>query len=239
MSKVFTTPEELCQTWLDSFNSGLTIESKKLTIHSKGVESINPNIFVMKNLISISFYNNKISELPEQLCELTQLESLYLDKNKIVSDGVPENIGNLTNLTNLSLSINKLTALPESFGNLISLTELFIYNNDFSMGLPDSFSRLTNLEKLHLQESNLNEFPIQLFNLKSLNYLNMRENDINEIPEDISQLSSLTDLLLENNPISDFSPLKPLTNLKHLKLTLNNKNTSKDCRDIAQFLGNL
>ena len=49
----------------------------------------------------------KLTEIPEEVFELTHLKVLDLNHNKI--SYLPESLGNLTNLTELDLSVNQLT----------------------------------------------------------------------------------------------------------------------------------
>src|ERR1043165_9596115 len=64
----------------------------------------------------------KLTELPESLRQLTQLQSLDLSNNKLTA--LPEFLGQLMHVQALSLSNNNLTALPESLGQLTQLRAL-------------------------------------------------------------------------------------------------------------------
>ncbi len=58
----------------------------------------------------------KLTELPESLDQLKQLQKLYLDHNRLTV--LAESLGQLTQLRSLDLSNNQLTSLPESLGRL-------------------------------------------------------------------------------------------------------------------------
>ncbi len=66
-------------------------------------------------------------ELPDELCELSELEELHLDNNAI--EELPENIGKLQNLRILSLRGNCLTGLPASLGELPKLEKIYLAGN--------------------------------------------------------------------------------------------------------------
>ena len=68
-----------------------------------------------------------LTELPDELWELTQLTSLKLSRNQLT--GVPEAISRLTNLTTLYLSGNQLTGVPEAIFGLTNLTHLDLRGN--------------------------------------------------------------------------------------------------------------
>eukprot|EP01095_Lingulamoeba_sp_RSL-Kostka_P015281 TRINITY_DN697_c0_g3_i3.p1 TRINITY_DN697_c0_g3~~TRINITY_DN697_c0_g3_i3.p1 ORF type:complete len:219 (+),score=45.50 TRINITY_DN697_c0_g3_i3:142-798(+) len=211
MSKVFISQEERCQQWL---TDTLNFDSSKLNSNSLNfsneLNSINPSIVAMKNLTHLNLTNNKISEIPIELCTMTQLRNLNFYNNIITPEGLPEEIGNLTNLTFLSFSKNKLTSVPESLGNLIELKCLYLYENDFSLeGLPNSLSNLKNLKRFEISHCHLDRFPIEIFP-STLEILKINNNNISELPSDIKKLSPLQKLDLRFNPISDYSPIYQL-----------------------------
>ncbi len=71
-----------------------------------------------------------VNPVPESIGNLTNLEELYLNFNKLES--LPKSIGNLTNLKELYLNFNKLESLPENIEYLINLKELYLYGNPIS-----------------------------------------------------------------------------------------------------------
>src|ERR1043165_9275267 len=72
----------------------------------------------------------KLTELPESLRQLTQLQSLDLSNNKLTV--LPESLCQLTQLQTLYLSSNQLTALPESLGKLRQLQTLNLSVNNLT-----------------------------------------------------------------------------------------------------------
>ena len=69
----------------------------------------------------------KLSELPSELWELTNLTELDLRENDLTT--LPPEIGKLTKLTELHLTDNRLRTLPPEIGKLTNLTEFTIDGN--------------------------------------------------------------------------------------------------------------
>ncbi len=67
----------------------------------------------------LSLWEMQLRELPESLFQLTQLQSLDLEKNFLTT--LPKSLGKLTQLQTLRISYNQLTKLPESLGQLTQL----------------------------------------------------------------------------------------------------------------------
>ena len=66
--------------------------------------------------------SEKLTDLPESLSQLAQLQMLDLSYNQLTS--LPESLGQLTQLQTLDLSRNQLAALPEWMSGLTQLREL-------------------------------------------------------------------------------------------------------------------
>ena len=82
---------------------------------------------VNKDIKKINLSYNKLTKLPVEIGQLTQLTTLHLSNNKLTH--LPVEIGQLTQLTTLNLSNNKLTHLPVEIGQLIQLTTLHLSDN--------------------------------------------------------------------------------------------------------------
>lgn len=76
-----------------------------LVIAKKDLKFITVNMLNMK-LQTVDFSDNKLVTLPDEICELSQLKQLKLDRN--VLQRLPDNIGSLHNLQVLSVSRNDL-----------------------------------------------------------------------------------------------------------------------------------
>jgi internalin A len=89
-----------------------------------------------------------LSQLPESLGQLSQLQQLDLDGNQLTA--VPEALGQLSQLQQLDLNGNQLTAVPETFQHLTSLQEFYLHGNE-ALGLPMEVLGLTRQDVLQKQ----------------------------------------------------------------------------------------
>ena len=84
-----------------------------------------------------------LETLPDSLCRMTSLRSLYLYRNKLST--LPASVGQLENLTILDLDGNQLTNLPLALGRCVQLTRLGLNENKLQE-FPPFIESLTRLE---------------------------------------------------------------------------------------------
>ena len=116
---------------------------------------------------------------------------LYLSYSELYGE-IPSEIGNLINLETLNLSYNQLTGpIPPEIGNLINLGTLNLSNNQLTGPIPPEISNLINLRTLVLKDNQfIGQIPLELENLSSLQSLRLENNQLNgEIPETLCNLN--------------------------------------------------
>jgi GTPase SAR1 family protein len=129
--------------------------AKKLDFSFMKLTELPESLGQLTQLQTLDLSDNQLMELPESLGQLTQLKALYLYKNLLMA--LPKWLGQLTQLQTLSLWENQLTALPEWLGQLTQLRTLSLYRNKLT-DLPSSLSlaQLKHLERLDLRDNPLN-----------------------------------------------------------------------------------
>lgn len=138
----------------------------KLYLYATDLSFIPKEIGKLRNLRILGIFNNdKLYEIPKEICNLQNLQSLDLSVNKLLE--IPKEIGNLSNLQSLDLSVNQLRYIPKEIGKLSNLYYLNLYNNYLTL-LPKEIGKLTNLQKLYLTSNQLKEIPEEIRNIKSL-----------------------------------------------------------------------
>ncbi|KAF8019299.1 hypothetical protein BT93_G0087 [Corymbia citriodora subsp. variegata] len=142
----------------------------------------------------------KISSLSNSIGNLKSLSYLALDESELSE--LPDSIRSLNNLQTLSLrSCRRLRVLPDSIGHLgelqvMDLSDTLIYE------LPSSVKDLRNLKVLKMHHTFLREFPGGIMNLERLGEIDFSD-CVNLTREcDITGLLSLRVLFLENTHYS-------------------------------------
>ncbi|HEY6329573.1 MAG TPA: COR domain-containing protein, partial [Blastocatellia bacterium] len=188
--------------------------SRKLSLADKGLSELPDSLFELSQLERLSLSGNQLTELPESIGQLKGLEALDVSSNRLVS--LPESIGELTALRNLNLADNQLREVPDSVGALIALRSLFIYNNNLRR-LPYGIGRCIALHTLHIAGNHLDSLPDSIGDLKSLKTLGVSHNELREVPASIGSLKSLSRLNLNYNPLTELpasvTSLESLTSL--------------------------
>lgn len=115
-------------------------------------------------------------------------EIILLFHNRI--QALPETINRFSNLKILDVSNNRLTVLPDLL-KFCPLTSLIAKHNQLTNdSLPKSFTFSRNtLREFNLSGNQLNFFPEQVLENKSLKYLYLGGNHIAKIPKDIWKLN--------------------------------------------------
>jgi hypothetical protein len=140
-------------------------ETINLFLYNQNITTLNDSVLSLKinKLVIVSVYFSKLKTIPDQINNLTELTSLYLDNNELTT--VPGTIGNLKKLQVLNLAYNKIKILPESIGDLINLEYLNLDgNNELKINV-DVIGKLKNLKQLNFPSWKLNETEKQKLKL--------------------------------------------------------------------------
>ncbi|MEM6590625.1 MAG: COR domain-containing protein [Cyanobacteria bacterium P01_C01_bin.73] len=176
------------------------LESEAIGLDLSGMELTElPEVLgQLTQLQSLDLSHNQLTVLPEWLGQLTQLQSLILSNNRLTA--LPEWLGYLTQLRSLDLSGNQLTALPESLGQLTQLQSLILSNNRLTV-LPEWLGQLTQLQSLNLYGNQLTDLSESLDHIELLIELNIGGNQFLQFPEALRGLVHLKNLLIHANAI--------------------------------------
>ena len=192
----------------------------KLDLSNKNIEKLHENFNLLINLKVLELEDNKISELPDEICEI-DLNEIYLSRNNLKElpksfekiknlEGLylsnndfyfaPDWVGNLTNLRVLHLSGNNISGLPKSYENLENIEILYISDNKLTE-LPDVVKSWVKLKFLHVEKNQIKNLPSWFGKLKELWNVNLSANELVEIPTSIAEINELRFLNLRNNKL--------------------------------------
>ncbi|ACC84786.1 leucine-rich repeat protein [Nostoc punctiforme] len=150
--------------------------------------------------IELDLSKIELTEIPEAIASLTQLQQLDLSRNQVTQ--LPEAIASLTQLQTLDLSNNKLTQLPEAIASLARLQRLDLSNNQLTE-LPEAIASLAQLQELNLRNNQLTELPEAIASLTRLQRLDLSNNQLTELPEAIASLTQLQSFDLSHNELTE------------------------------------
>jgi hypothetical protein len=188
------------------------IDSPQATTNKVG---LSPAGFTPSKLKGLSLTNRGFADFPVELLELTFMEFLDLERNKIRT--LPEDIYKLKNLTELYLIENQLESVPKKFAQLQKLRVLSLGFNRFQT-FPTELFALRKLETLDLSGNTISEIPAQISSMSSLTTLVIHSNRLTTIPSAIFSLRNLKKLVIEGNPIPQAEVEKFKSQLKKVEV---------------------
>lgn len=179
---------------------------------------------IYSNLSTKTFSINaweKITEIPQEICLLQDLEQLHVYKNKFVKV-YPKALADLPKLRYISLRFNNLKQLPKVLVHLSILEVLILSNNRFASSTQwELLPQIKNLKKLDVSFSlqNISVLPKAIGQIVSLQELNIAGNKLTALPKELAALKHLECLYCEINNFETFpSVVTQLPALKTLRI---------------------
>jgi len=195
-------------------------KSSKLDLSYLRIDELPNSICELTNLRELNIQGNELTELPENIGRLQKLKFVNLSRNNL--EILPKSFENLTNLIRLDVSYNRLSVLPQKIGNLLQLIYLDLGFNKLQV-LPDSFGGLVNLQKLYLHNNQFANLPEYIADFIDLRELRMDKNSLTKLPISIGNLSELREFILYNNMLAEIpEEIGDIKNLSELRLENNN-----------------
>lgn len=193
----------------------------------------------LTQLTQLTLASNRLTELPDSICQLAKLSALNLLRNRL--EVLPERLGDLVNLRSLDIATNRLQTLPLTFGNLTRVEKInadcnllrripetlsrmtchtLSFNRNKLVALPRCLANMVNLTALSANDNSISFLPNNFGDSRSLTTVKLCANIIEELPESISRLPRLKSLWLDHNEPMSALPWNfyMLTSLVELRL---------------------
>ncbi|KGL74214.1 Leucine-rich repeat-containing protein 8A [Tinamus guttatus] len=162
------------------------------------LERIPHSIFSLHNLQEIDLKDNNLKTIEEIISfqHLHRLTCLKLWYNHIAY--IPIQIGNLTNLERLYLNRNKIEKIPTQLFYCRKLRYLDLSHNNLT-SIPPDIGLLQNLQNLAVTANRIESLPPELFQCKKLRTLNLGNNVLQSLPSRVGELTNLSQIELRGN----------------------------------------
>ncbi|MFT5777328.1 MAG: Leucine-rich repeat (LRR) protein [Crocinitomicaceae bacterium] len=174
-------------------------ETRNLSLHAITLVGIPDEIFELSNLETLDLSSNKIDSIGKRFGNFKELRSLNLGNNELKE--VPAELSKLRKLQWLSLSENQIKEFPIALKKLNSLTRLSLDENPIEK-IPEFVLELKNIKVLSLREIGIKTIPTEFGNLTGLVQLNLCDNELDSLPSCIRNLTSMSTLYLRNTGIT-------------------------------------
>jgi len=191
-------------------------DEDRLDLTRSGITEIPIEYKDLVDITSLQLQYNRIKSLPKWINNYRRLKSIRLSFNERVE--FPPQISELNILNWICLHDCALEEIPRNIFNIKNLKYINLGNN-YIKQIPDDVSKLKHLEEIILQGNHLEKISEEFFELKKLKRLNLGSSFSSELLTKLSKLTSLERLeLTVPNNYKTFDFLKPLTNLKYLRI---------------------
>ncbi|XP_062372556.1 volume-regulated anion channel subunit LRRC8A [Sardina pilchardus] len=138
----------------------------------------------LHRLACLKLWYNQIAYIPIQIGTLTNLERLYLNRNKI--EKIPSQLFFCRKLRFIDLSHNNLTSIPADIGFLQNLQYFAVTSNRIEI-LPPELFQCKKLRALNLGNNYLQVLPSRFGELTSLQQLELRGNRLEGLPVELGE----------------------------------------------------
>lgn len=199
-------PVDAYQLALDKIEEARRSGASELHLGSMGLTELPEQLAQLTRLQKLILHQNNLKALPDWIGRLASLQVLDVHENALAA--LPDSIGQLARLQELVVGGNHLTTLPESLANASELEALWLghglsdaHGNPLEQ-LPACIRSLTNLRELILISCQLTSVPEWLGELTQLERIDLDKNRLTEVPSSLGQLENLRILDLRDNPLN-------------------------------------
>ncbi|MFA0193493.1 leucine-rich repeat-containing protein kinase family protein [Vibrio artabrorum] len=181
---------------LEQLKSGQLKGIKRLKL-SEGLTGFPLEILELADSLEIlDLSGNQLSDLPEELSQLTNLRIIFASNNLFTH--LPDVLGSLPKLEMVGFKTNRIKTVSEQ-SLPTQLRWLILTDNEIEI-LPSSLGERPRLQKLALAGNKIRVLPESMENLSNLELVRLSANQLTEFPEFLIKLPKLAWLAFAGNP---------------------------------------
>ncbi|NOJ05945.1 protein kinase [Vibrio splendidus] len=181
---------------LEQLKSGQLKGIKRLKL-SEGLTEFPLEILELADSLEIlDLSGNQLSDLPEELSQLTNLRIMFASNNLFTH--LPDVLGILPKLEMVGFKTNQIKTVSEQ--SLPAQLRWLILTDNAIEVLPHSLGKRPRLQKLALAGNKLRVLPESMENLSNLELVRLSANQLTEFPELLIKLPKLAWLAFAGNP---------------------------------------
>lgn len=181
---------------LEQLKSGQLKGIKRLKL-SEGLTELPLEILELAESLEIlDLSGNQLSELPQELTQLTNLRIIFASNNLFTH--LPDVLGSLPKLEMVGFKTNQIKTVSEE--SLPAQLRWLILTDNAIEVLPNSLGERPRLQKLALAGNQLRALPESMEKLSNLELVRLSANQLTEFPEFLIKLPKLAWLAFAGNP---------------------------------------
>ena len=181
---------------LEQLKSGQLKGIKRLKL-SEGLTEFPLEILELADSLEIlDLSGNQLSDLPEELSQLTNLRIIFASNNLFTH--LPDVLGSLPKLEMVGFKTNQIKTVSEQ--SLPTQLRWLILTDNTIEVLPHSLGERPRLQKLALAGNKIQVLPESMENLSNLELVRLSANQLTEFPEFLIKLPKLSWLAFAGNP---------------------------------------
>ena len=178
---------------------------------------------VLKNLSAITFQDNDLLKMPDNISDLKSLRRITVEGNRALDYNDLCTKLSRTSITEINLIDNDLAKEPAQISTITSLKKLKITgsNQVNYENLIEYLEKLPMLTELAIPVNFITDLPKNITKLSSLQLLDVSNNILTDLPNQVSSLKALNNLSIQGNlllnPVKDLEKFKG-TDIRFLSL---------------------
>ncbi|MCF2947302.1 leucine-rich repeat-containing serine/threonine-protein kinase [Paraglaciecola aquimarina] len=181
---------------VQQLKSGALQGVKRLSLAEELTELPIEILSLADSLEILDLSNNKLSNLPKELAQLTKLKIIFASNNQF--ETLPEVLGECKNLEMVGFKNNQIKQVPAN--SLPHKLRWLILTDNEIQTLPVSLGERPRLQKLALAGNQLTELPQSMAKLENLELVRISANQLTKCPDQLLALPKLAWFAFAGNP---------------------------------------